>query len=64
MAAEFTRFQAEIVAKWDRDYVVRPIRGKPGSYMVWDSRSDHHIEVDRVEDDRCFFCCPADGWRT
>jgi hypothetical protein len=58
MAAEFTKFQAETIAKWDRNYVVRPVRGKPGHYMVWDSRSDHHVEVDRVFDEGCFFCAP------
>ena len=43
-----TQPQAEALAKWDRDWVARPIRNTRRIYWgVWSSRSDHWVEFDR-----------------
>lgn len=50
MPSEFTKLDAEALAKIDRNYVVRLRRKRHPSQMdrygVWDSKSDHWVEFD------------------
>ena len=49
---EFTKTDAEALAKHDRNYVIRVIRKRHPSQMdrygIWDSRSDHWVEYDQL----------------
>lgn len=49
---EFTKLDAEALAKMDRNYVVRVIRKRHPSQMdrygVWDSQSDSWVEFDSL----------------
>ena len=39
------RQQAQYLAKFDPDYVARPMRGK---WVVWSKQSDHVVEFDKL----------------
>jgi hypothetical protein len=48
MTSTMTRPQAEALAKWDRDYVAKPIPNTRQIYWgVWCVASDHWVEFDR-----------------
>ena len=50
----FTKTQAEKLAKWDRAYVVKHIKGQgefDNCYGVWDSRAEHWVEFDLTKEE-------------
>ncbi len=44
-----TKEEAQALAKFERDYVAKPVRGTRGKYWgVWCTSSDHWVEFDQV----------------
>jgi hypothetical protein len=61
MAILMTKEEAHALAKFDRDYVAKKIRGPRHAWGVWCWSSDHWVEFDQQTIDAAMHISDAEG---